>query len=326
MQRSARTVMPRTEHPSALAIPRLGSWGKVDPFAAWLRTISARSCEALSPHGRSPATVLRPKVAPRNGPRERVSQRLNHPVSRAAIRDHVDAALPLPSRLLAPQWTLDLRRTPVPLTARHRRRLFVIVLYAGLVLVGWWIGMQWDRLDETDIRSLDPAMMVQILAVALTLFVLLSSIPFIPGAEIGFGLMVVFGGKVAVLVYAAMVSALTLSYLVGALVPPRWIVGFFRYLGFQKATRLVEDLAARDRRARIDYLMEVAPQRWVPALLRHRYLAMMLVLNLPGNSLVGGGGGLALAAGMSGLFRFPLFLASVLVAVAPIPLVFLLAM
>ncbi|MFN3170686.1 MAG: hypothetical protein ACE37E_08330 [Hyphomicrobiales bacterium] len=212
------------------------------------------------------------------------------------------------------------------MSPRHKNRLIVLALYAGLIALGLWIGTQWQRLEDTQISAMDPAMMFQILAVTLIVFIITSAMPFIPGAEIGFGLMVVFGGKVAVLVYGAMVSALTISYLVGALVPPTWIVRFFAYLGFSKAARLAQDLASRDRKNRIDYLLETAPRRWVPMLVRHRYLAMMLVLNLPGNSLVGGGGGLALAAGMSGLFRFPAFFATLLVAVAPIPLFFFLTM
>lgn len=214
----------------------------------------------------------------------------------------------------------------LPLSPRHKHRLIVLALYAGLITLGLWIGAQWERLEDTQISTMDTAMMVKILAVTLIVFIITSAMPFIPGAEIGFGLMVIFGGKVAILVYGAMVSALTISYLVGALVPATWIVRFFRYLGFGKAAQLAQELASRDRKNRIDYLLETAPRRWVPMLVRHRYLAMMLVLNLPGNSLVGGGGGLALAAGMSGLFRFPAFFATLLVAVAPIPLFFLLTM
>ncbi|MBO6675613.1 MAG: hypothetical protein JJ908_11120 [Rhizobiales bacterium] len=212
------------------------------------------------------------------------------------------------------------------LDPRPRRRLFVLALYASLIALGWWISMQWDRLEGTQIQAMDPAMMFQIVAVALIVFVITSAMPFIPGAEIGFGLMVIFGSEVALLVYAAMISALTLSYLIGALVPAEWIVRFFRYLGFSRATQLAEELAARERHMRIDYLMANAPPRWVPMLLRHRYLAMIVLLNIPGNSLVGGGGGLALAAGMSGLFRFHRFFLTLLVAVAPVPLFFLLAM
>jgi hypothetical protein len=214
----------------------------------------------------------------------------------------------------------------VPLDPRLRRRLLALALYAGLIALGWWISTQWERLEGAQISSMDPAMMFQIVAVALIVFVITSAMPFIPGAEIGFGLMVIFGSKVALLVYGAMISALTLSYLIGALVPAEWIVRFFRYLGFNRATRLAEELAARERHMRIDYLMANAPPRWVPMLLRHRYLAMIVLLNVPGNSLVGGGGGLALAAGMSGLFHFHRFFLTLLVAVAPVPLFFLLAM
>ena len=48
-----------------------------------------------------------------------------------------------------------------------------------------------------------------------------------------------------------------------------------------------------------------------------------LALNLPGNTLVGGGGGIAMVAGLSGLVSPLGFLVTVAVAVAPIPLLFL---
>jgi hypothetical protein len=75
----------------------------------------------------------------------------------------------------------------VPLDPRLRRRLFVLALYAGLIALGWWISTQWERLEGAQISSMDPAMMFQILAVALIVFVITSAMPFIPGAEIGFG-------------------------------------------------------------------------------------------------------------------------------------------
>lgn len=212
------------------------------------------------------------------------------------------------------------------MTPRSRNRLLVAALYAILIAMGWGVSLLWQHVDTSQLSSMDPTMMIQILTVGLLIFVLTSALPFVPGAEIGLGLMVVFGGKVAALVYAGMVAALTLSYLVGALVPPHWIARFFGFLGFTRARHLVEELCHRERHERIHYLLETAPRAWVPGLLRHRYLAFMLLLNIPGNSLVGGGGGLALAAGMSGFFRFPAFVAAVLVAVAPVPLFFFLTM
>jgi hypothetical protein len=45
---------------------------------------------------------------------------------------------------------------------------------------------------------------------------------------------------------------------------------------------------------------------------------------VPGNAVIGGGGGIALLAGISGLFTFPRYLAIVSLAVLPVPLTIML--
>jgi hypothetical protein len=77
-----------------------------------------------------------------------------------------------------------------------------------------------------------------------------------------------------------------------------------------------------DERAR--FIAENAPARWVPFLLRHRYIALALLINTPGNVVLGGGGGIAFAAGASRLFSTGGFLVTIVLAVAPVPLAFLL--
>jgi len=62
----------------------------------------------------------------------------------------------------------------------------------------------------------------------------------------------------------------------------------------------------------------------VPFLLRHRYLVLAVLFNLPGNAIIGDGGGIALIAGMSRLFPFPKYVLLVCVAITPVPLLFLL--
>ena len=42
-------------------------------------------------------------------------------------------------------------------------------------------------------------------------------------------------------------------------------------------------------------------------LLRHRYLLFALLINMPGNSVLGGGGGIALVSGFARLYRWPPF-------------------
>jgi hypothetical protein len=60
-------------------------------------------------------------------------------------------------------------------------------------------------------------------------------------------------------------------------------------------------------------------------LLRHRYLALALALNPPGNVVLGGGGGVALAAGCNRPFSLPGVALTVALATAPAPLAVALA-
>ena len=56
------------------------------------------------------------------------------------------------------------------------------------------------------------------------------------------------------------------------------------------------------------------------ALVRLRFLIFAVLFNLPGNVAIGGGGGVALLAGMSKVFSLPAYLLTVALAVAPVPL------
>jgi len=75
---------------------------------------------------------------------------------------------------------------------------------------------------------------------------------------------------------------------------------------------------------RLRFLLQSAPSRIVPFLLRHRYLIIAILFNLPGNAVIGGGGGIGVIAGMSRLFPFPKYVFLVCVAITPGPLFFLL--
>jgi len=94
--------------------------------------------------------------------------------------------------------------------------------------------------------------------------------------------------------------------------------------GLRRAKDLVQKLQPLSTEQRFELLIEHAPKRIVPMLLKHRYVAVMVALNLPGNAVIGGGGGIALLAGMSGLFTVPRFLASVALAALPVPLAIML--
>jgi hypothetical protein len=155
-------------------------------------------------------------------------------------------------------------------------------------------------------------------------FVILLAVPFVPGAEIGLTLLTVFGPPIAPLVYGATVGALTLSYLVGRLLPPATVAAGLRALRLARAAETVEAAAPLPREARLALLLQGGTPWALRLATRFRYAALLVAINVPGNFLIGGGGGIALMAGMSGLFAPIPFLLTVALAVAPVPLAILL--
>lgn len=198
--------------------------------------------------------------------------------------------------------------------------LLAAFLYAAHEAGNWLV----ERLGTQLTPSTEPAFH-RMLMLTMVLYVLFLMLPFVPGAEIGLGLLMMFGAKIAPLVYAGTVLALTLAFLLGRLVPDRIIVRAFEALHLRRAASLLREMERLGANERPAFLLGRAPARFVPFLLRFRLLGLALAFNLPGNAVVGGGGGIALAAGASRLVTFPAFVLTVALAVAPVPLVVYLA-
>lgn len=208
--------------------------------------------------------------------------------------------------------------------SRPVRWLGIVGLYVILLAGGWFVGDLFQRLLDAGMPSTDESSVRMTIMTLAAIFVVASAIPFVPGAEIGLGLILVFGGKIALLVYSCMVVALLISFLIGRFVPTSAIAGFFGFLGMMRVRELVLQFDPLDADDRLALLVSRAPRRFIPTLLRHRYLALVVMLNVPGNTLIGGGGGLAFAAGLSGLFSPLGYITAICIGVAPIPLFFFL--
>ena len=202
------------------------------------------------------------------------------------------------------------------------RRLFKLLVFVG-VLVMLNFGGNW-LLQQIDFQLFPrhEALMHLMVMGAIALYVLLMAIPFMPGIEIGLALMVLLGNKGALLIYLCTLAALSISYAIGSIIPSRYLIALLDWLHLERASALLTRLEPLERKQRLDLLIEQAPRRLVPLLLRHRYLAMAVLLNLPGNALIGGGGGIGMIAGMSRLFPYPLYLSTTALAVAPVPILF----
>jgi hypothetical protein len=156
------------------------------------------------------------------------------------------------------------------------------------------------------------------------LYVILMALPFMPGIEVGLMLMAMLGIGGIVLVYLCTVLALSLSFLAGRLLPPRYVARALGWMRLERARRLVTELEPLSAEERFRFLARSTPSRIVPYLLRHRYFVLAVLFNLPGNAIIGDGGGIALIAGMSRLFPFPKFVLLVCLAITPVPFLFLL--
>lgn len=202
----------------------------------------------------------------------------------------------------------------------HARR--GILIYAAILTLGWLAGLYLKDLAIPEMRPMNEPQIHRILMTALVLFVLTAAIPFVPGAEIGFALLFLFGGQAAFLVFVGMVGAMLLAYATARLVPTDWLIGAARWLRLKRLTTLLQNL--RDTRPQ-DRIAELSSRTTRPLLksaLRNRYLCLIILMNTPGNSLIGGGGGISFFAGASGIYSFWPFLLSVIIAIAPVPLVF----
>lgn len=199
----------------------------------------------------------------------------------------------------------------------------VIAIYAVLVALGWFVGEYLMGLAIPEMRPMDEPSVRRLVMAALVFFVLTAALPFVPGAEIGFTLLLLFGAEASPLVYFGMVGALVLSYSVARLVPLPLLVRFTRWLGLTRAADFAEELAAKPRPQRTAFVADTLNGRFSASLFSNRYIVLALLLNLPGNSVLGGGGGLAFLAGVSGLYGFWRYLTTVLLAVAPFPVLFL---
>ncbi len=196
------------------------------------------------------------------------------------------------------------------------RALLPVALILGATWAGGWAA---DRLLPG--VSAGTASVMQPLVLALVaLYAVMLLLPFVPAVELGMTLMMVLGTPVVPLVWGATVLALTVGFLIGRLVPERAVRNLFRTLRLARAERLMTELEPLGTEARLIYLTRNAHSRLLPFLLRSRYLALAVSVNTPGNMLIGGGGGIALIAGFSRLFRLPAYILTIALATTPAPI------
>lgn len=205
------------------------------------------------------------------------------------------------------------------LPAKKKRLFRIATVLAVIILLnvaGTWLGHQ----INFQLFPRHESMLQGMLLIALLLYILLMATPFMPGIELGLAVMLLIGSKSALLIYLCTLIALSISYIIGRYFPLGIVRRFLKWLYLEKASELVSQLEPLDQHKRLEFLNRKTPTKIAPFLLKHRFVTLAVVLNLPGNALIGGGGGIGLVVGMSKLISFYKYFLVMAVAILPVPL------
>jgi len=207
---------------------------------------------------------------------------------------------------------------PPPLKRGVSRTLFRLMVIAALAVALHHVFVRaesWIRQSEYGWAM--PGLMLAVLLI----YAVLIAIPFVPGVEIGISVLAAGGADMAPLVWLATAGGLTLAYMVGRAVPLTWMHRFFLDMHMVRVAEMIALFEALSPQKRAAYLHGLLPKRYCGWIVKYRYPTLAVLINVPGNSVIGGGGGIAMITGLSGVFRPALSLLTILIATVPVPLV-----
>jgi len=193
------------------------------------------------------------------------------------------------------------------------------ILIGFILLATWGVHMIRDGLD-LQIRPDNEQQVHKAIMIGAAAYVGLLAMPFVPGAEIGIALLAGFGAAIAPLIYVCTVAAMMLAFAVGRFLPISALERVLQVLRMRRAAELVARAAPLSKGERVAMLLEGQSKRVLHLALQYRYVAMAVAVNTPGNSIIGGGGGIMIIAGLSGIFTPLSTFLTVILAVSPVPL------
>lgn len=197
--------------------------------------------------------------------------------------------------------------------------LRVAILIAVLVLATWGAHMIRDALN-LQIRPDNEQQVHRMIMLGSVAYIGLLALPFVPGAEIGIAMLAAFGAAIAPLIYVCTVASMILAYTAGRFLPIDVLRRVLSTMRMHRAADLVARAAPLSGADRVAMLLDGQSARALRLAIRYRYVALAVAVNTPGNSVIGGGGGIMLMAGLSGIFSPLATVATIAIAVSPVPL------
>lgn len=140
------------------------------------------------------------------------------------------------------------------------------------------------------------------LVITCSLYAMVLMIPFAPGLELGLLIMAMFGIPGIIGAWTATVIGLCMAFIVGQLT---------------RDSRLISAV----KRKFLSHEGKSKAIRWIrKRLAQFPYVSLALLLNVPGNMVIGGGGGIALSAGALGNLSLSRFFITVVMACGVVPM------
>lgn len=201
------------------------------------------------------------------------------------------------------------------------RGISVLVIWSIILISGHQLSHEGFHQLRDFLSSASAEIGIYGLLLGAFVYVLVLALPFVPGVEIGLLLMILFGREGVIAAYVATILGLSLAYLVAQTVPTNIMLKWMNKLGLPDTEN--------DPKDAIDAIVvgrnatQGATARLGNFLHSHRHITLAVCLNLPGNSVLGGGGGIAVLCGLSRQFHWWRYVFTLIVATAPLPLLVL---
>ncbi len=176
-----------------------------------------------------------------------------------------------------------------------------IILWVAMIVIGHHMAFILEMSSKQVLEILNLDQSISSLLLVSLIYAVALLIPFLPGLEIGVMIMILFGLPGVIASYLATVIGLSLAFFVGRLIA-----------NSRSGNAALARFEAHETwGARIKMLRETRTGRW-------RYVLLAVLVNTPGNSIVGGGGGISMICGFSGAFHPAPFILTLAVATSPI--------
>jgi len=138
-------------------------------------------------------------------------------------------------------------------------------------------------------RGLSPAWIIVVTA---AVYALALAVPFLPAVELGWMVMAALGTPGILAIWGATPLGLLIAFLLGQNLRDWPLLQHLQ----QRMDEVFQSATDNSLRSRLLRFAE----RYIAA---HPYWVLVILVNLPGNWMIGGGGGIGLLAGASGLYH-----------------------